>query len=73
VGRLVEELLFYGVIGRFAPGVQTQRLRKVEVTDEDFRVIELNMTRTSLFEHSQAAGRDLASPCECRIRRVQGV
>lgn len=60
--RLVEDLLFNGVIGRFTPGVQSLRLRKVEVTDADFRVIDSNMTRTSLFEHSQAPGREQTLP-----------
>lgn len=60
--RLVEELLFNGVIGRFKPGVETQKLRKVEVTDDDYRVIETNMARTSQFEHSQAPAREQALP-----------
>jgi AAA domain, putative AbiEii toxin, Type IV TA system len=66
--RLVEELLFNGVIGRYTPGVQTQRLRMVEVTDEDFWLIDQNMTRTSMFEHSQAAGREQALPSDNEMR-----
>jgi hypothetical protein len=60
--RLVEELLFNGVIGRFTPGVHTQRLRMVEVTDDDFRIIDTNVTRASQFEHSQALGREQSLP-----------
>jgi hypothetical protein len=61
--RLVEEKLLNGVVGRFQPGVSTQSLRSVMVTDEDHRTIHVAMTRASEHSgHDRARGRLSAPP-----------
>ena len=42
--RAVEERLFKGVVERFSLGVQTQKLKKVVITDEFLEDIEIGMT-----------------------------
>lgn len=53
--RSVEEILFQGVVNRFSEGISTQKLRYVIVEDEDYRLVESNMTRCSKFAHDGAA------------------
>jgi hypothetical protein len=55
--RYVEEVLFNGAIQRFGEGVSTQRLKEVEVSDDDYRAIEAGMTKCSKFEHDAASSR----------------
>jgi hypothetical protein len=56
--RLVEEKLLNGVVGRFQPGVQTQSLSSVEVTDSDHRTVYFAMKNASQFSgHDWAKGR----------------
>ena len=67
--RLVEELLFYEVVGRFQQEVKTLRLENVEVTDDDFVRITNGMTRTSRFSgHDTAVGVHLATPAPVDLR-----
>ena len=47
--RVVEEVLFDGVITRFGQEVQTQRLRKVYIDDEDYKCIFFNMKECAKF------------------------
>src|SRR5690606_1743322 len=54
--RAVEERLFKGVVQRFSIGVQTLRLKSVEVTDELIAEIENGMTESSNWLHDAAAG-----------------
>ncbi|MFL5884017.1 MAG: AAA family ATPase [Thermoleophilaceae bacterium] len=49
--RAVEERLFRGIVQRFQRGVQTLRLRQLNVTDEIIDAIEEGMTRCSHFVH----------------------
>lgn len=49
--RAVEERLFRGIVQRFQRGVQTLRLRQLNVTDEMIDAIEEGMTRCSQFVH----------------------
>ena len=54
--RAIEERLFKGVIERFAPGVQTQKLKSVVITQELLDQIEKGMTDASKWVHDSAAG-----------------
>ena len=53
--RCVEEVLLNGVVQRFGEGVSTQKLKAVLVTDDDYRQIEVGMTKSSKFEHDAAS------------------
>lgn len=52
--RGIEEVLLYGTVQRFGEGVSTQRLKSVVVTDEDYREIDVGMSKSSKFEHDAA-------------------
>ena len=54
--RSVEERLFKGVIERFGLGIQTQKLKKIEITEELLTEIEAGMTESSNWIHDSAAG-----------------
>jgi energy-coupling factor transporter ATP-binding protein EcfA2 len=60
--RSIEERLFKGVVERFGFGIQTQKLRKVEVTAELIDAIEEGMTESSKWVHDSAAGLNPATP-----------
>lgn len=53
--RCIEEVLLNGAVVRFGEGVSTQRLKGVMVTDDDYREIEVGMSKASKFEHDPAA------------------
>lgn len=53
--RAIEERLFKGVVERFLLGVQTQKLKKVVVTNELLAEIEKGMTNSSNWLHDAAA------------------
>jgi len=56
--RLVEECLLNDVVGRFQPGVATQSLKGVSVTDEDYRKVFFAMKKASEFSgHDRPVGR----------------
>ena len=57
--RAVEEVLFQGVVTRFAEGVSTQRLKSVIVEDSDYDAIDAGMTKSSKF-----SGHDPAKPAQ---------
>lgn len=52
--RCIEEVLFNEAVQRFGEGVMTKRLMQVAVTDDDYREIDLGMTKSSKFEHDAA-------------------
>jgi len=54
--RSVEERLFKGVIERFGFGIQTQKLKRVEISKELLKQIEMGMTESSNWIHDSAAG-----------------
>jgi energy-coupling factor transporter ATP-binding protein EcfA2 len=57
--RLIEEKLLNGVVGRFQPGVATQSLKGVNVTDEDYQKVFFAMRKASEFSgHDWALGRE---------------
>lgn len=60
--RAVEERLFKGVVERFSLGVQTQKLKKVLITDELLEDIEIGMTESSSWIHDAAAGLNPTPP-----------
>lgn len=60
--RAVEELLFNGVIQRFAKEVHTQQLKGMRVSKELIEEVNLGMTRSSDWVHDQAAGVNLPPP-----------
>jgi energy-coupling factor transporter ATP-binding protein EcfA2 len=56
--RLVEECLLNDVVGRFQPGVATQSLKGVSVTDDDYVKVFFAMKKASEFSgHDRPAGR----------------
>jgi len=60
--RAVEERLFKGVVERFLLGVQTQKLKKVAITDELLDDIEKGMTESSSWIHDASAGLNPTPP-----------
>jgi hypothetical protein len=55
--RLVEECLLNDVVGRFQPGVATQSLKGVNVTDDDYVKVFFAMKKASEFSgHDRPAG-----------------
>jgi energy-coupling factor transporter ATP-binding protein EcfA2 len=61
--RLVEERLLGSVSARFQPGVMTQSLKNVTVTDEDYRLVFFNMKKVSEFTgHDWAVAREGTLP-----------
>lgn len=66
--RLVEELLLGGVVERFQLGVETQSLKEVLVTDEDYRRVFFGMKRASEYSgHDRAAGAQAILPSRDEI------
>lgn len=61
--RAVEELLLNGVVERFNPSVQTQRLSKIKFSEEIVQLVTEGMTKTSTYVHdeSHAIGRIVPS------------
>lgn len=60
--RAVEERLLKGVVERFAPGIQTQKLKKLEITEEMLSDIEKGMANCSQWVHDAAAGLNPTPP-----------
>jgi AAA15 family ATPase/GTPase len=61
--RAVEEVLFNGVVLRFRKGIETNKLKKVNVAPEDIATIELNMGKCSTFTgHDGALNANPAMP-----------
>jgi len=60
--RAVEERLFKGVVERFLLGIQTQKLKKITITNELLADIEKGMTDSSSWIHDSAAGLNPTPP-----------
>jgi ABC-type lipoprotein export system ATPase subunit len=61
--RLIEEKVFANVVGRFQPGVQTQRLDEAVIDDEIVRSVYYGMTAASTYTgHDTAMARGPGSP-----------
>lgn len=54
--RLIEELLFAGVVQRFQKSVSSLRLKYLTAHPRVMRRIEAGMTKTSTFSHDNAPG-----------------
>src|SRR5205085_2370072 len=54
--RALEEVLLNGVVERFRPSVETQRIARINITPDDPRTVEVAMTKCStwLTGHDQA-------------------
>jgi hypothetical protein len=52
--RAVEEKLFGGVVGRFQPGIETLKLKNVQVSSTMTAAVYHGMTRASAWAHDQA-------------------
>lgn len=70
--RAVEEKLFRGVVGRFQPGIETLRLKNVEVTAEMTDAVERGMTDASLWTHDQAPALGRPPPTAADIAAAVG-
>ena len=71
--RVVEECLLNDVVGRFQPGVATQSLKGVEVTNADYTKIFFAMKKASEFSgHDRAAGRPPAVRTKEEMRNDLG-
>lgn len=60
--RAVEERLFKGIVERFSIGIQTQKLKKLIVTEELIKEVEFGMTESSNWLHDAAAGLNPTPP-----------
>lgn len=60
--RAVEERLFKGVVERFSLGIQTQKLKKLVVTEDLIKEIETGMTESSNWLHDAGAGLNPTPP-----------
>jgi energy-coupling factor transporter ATP-binding protein EcfA2 len=54
--RTVEERLFKGVVERFSLGIQSQKLKKIVISDDLIAEINKGMTESSSWLHDSAAG-----------------
>ncbi|RZK01554.1 MAG: hypothetical protein EOO46_19965, partial [Flavobacterium sp.] len=60
--RAVEERLLKGVVERFSFRIQTQKIKKIIVTDDLINEIEIGMTESSKWVHDAAAGLNPTPP-----------
>jgi hypothetical protein len=70
--RALEEVLLGGVVERFRPSVQTQRLSRLsDITDQDCVTVEVAMTKCSMWlpGHDQAAAARAPIPGAAELKR----
>lgn len=67
--RSVEERLLKGVITRFEPGIQTQRLKNVIITPDLLNDINNGMTVTSNWIHDQGPGMNAPTPTPDELKK----
>ncbi|MGV3698104.1 AAA family ATPase [Flavobacterium sp.] len=60
--RAVEERLFKGAVERFGYGVQTQKLKYINITADMLADIDKGMSDSSDWVHDQSAGRNIEPP-----------
>jgi recombinational DNA repair ATPase RecF len=61
--RAIEEVLFQNVVVRFRESIESNRLKTVVVEDEDYKAIDLGMTKCSkCAPHDRAALGNIATP-----------
>jgi hypothetical protein len=67
--RLVEEKLLAGVVERYGPGIKTQSLKGVSVTDDDYVKVRNEMKKCSEYSgHDMARGRSVETPKKAYLR-----
>jgi len=69
--RALEEVLLGGVVERYRPSIQTQRVAQIaDITAEDCRAVEMAMTKCSkwLPGHDQAAAAHAPVPCPTELK-----
>ena len=68
---VIEEILFYSTIIRHAGEVQTLRLSYVTVTDEDYRILHIGMSKCSkwMFGHDKSKAVDINRPAPKEIQQ----
>jgi energy-coupling factor transporter ATP-binding protein EcfA2 len=66
--RAVEEIVFQETVQRFVPQVQTQRLKKVTITQEMLDELEQGMTNCSNWVHDQPVAEGGALPSRVQMR-----
>ncbi|MEE4213047.1 MAG: AAA family ATPase [Parvularcula sp.] len=68
--RAVEEVVLAGVVERFGTDVKTQSLKRVDVEDNDYRIIHFAMKRASERSgHDQAAGKQIDPPDKEQMKK----
>jgi hypothetical protein len=71
--RLVEECLLNKVVGRFQPGVATQSLKGVSVTDDDYKKVFFAMKKASEYSgHDRPAGRQPTTRSKAEMKNDIG-
>ena len=71
--RLVEECLLNKVVGRFQPGVATQSLKGVSVTDEDYKKVFFAMKKASEYSgHDRPVGRQPTTRSKAEMKNDIG-
>lgn len=70
--RALEEVLLNGVVQRYRPSIETQRLAKVfDITEADYKAVEAGMTKSSawLIGHDQAAAARAPVPGPTELKK----
>lgn len=68
--RLVEEKLLAGVVERYGPGIKSQSLKGVSVTDDDYAKVYKEMKKCSEYSgHDMAKGRNIELPQKIQLRK----
>lgn len=67
---IIEEIIFNNTIKRFGAEIQTLRLKEVEITDDDYKTIDIYMSKASEWMHGHDKPKALSdnrpSPSEVR-------
>jgi recombinational DNA repair ATPase RecF len=70
--RALEEVLLNGVVQRYRPSIETQRLAKIfDITEADYKAVEAGMTKSSawLIGHDQAAAARAPVPGPAELKK----
>lgn len=65
----MEDILLGGVVKRFNRGIETKKLRRIsDISEEDIRMVDRNMTKCSRYVHDEAAAIDGPVPSPDEIQ-----
>lgn len=67
--RAVEERLFKGTVERFRPSVETNRLKRLDITNELLAEVIDAMTESSKWTHDRAAGLNVPTPDDTEMQK----